>query len=300
MQRACVCTHGWCSTPATGCLPACSEYHATDDSDEGDDDELIDAHVDDDGVEAERARRHKPLQRQQQQRTDSSRGASTGRARGRSKARSSSTRAAADGAAGEGPPPAGGAALASPGSAAGGRGKRGGSKRSRSRSSADSGAAISEGEEALDELEEELYRDPDTDSEDEYDDADDDFYNRRVAKWQAGLASSSSRQARRAAAGEPSAAADGQEDEEAMEDEEADVEFEGGLVVPGRVYGALFDYQRTAVKWLWELHQQRAGGILGDEMGLGKVCPRILNACMHASKHAWSPTPAIGCVRLSP
>jgi hypothetical protein len=25
------------------------------------------------------------------------------------------------------------------------------------------------------------------------------------------------------------------------------------------------------VKWLWELHTQRAGGIIGDEMGLGKT-----------------------------
>jgi DNA excision repair protein ERCC-6 len=41
--------------------------------------------------------------------------------------------------------------------------------------------------------------------------------------------------------------------------------------VPGDVYRRLFDYQRTGVKWLWELHAQRAGGIIGDEMGLGKV-----------------------------
>eukprot|EP00775_Hariotina_reticulata_P009427 gene9427-9593_t len=29
--------------------------------------------------------------------------------------------------------------------------------------------------------------------------------------------------------------------------------------------------ERTGVKWLWELHTQRAGGIIGDEMGLGKT-----------------------------
>eukprot|EP00850_Spirogloea_muscicola_P014056 SM000098S25136 [mRNA] locus=s98:436376:442665:+ [translate_table: standard] len=56
----------------------------------------------------------------------------------------------------------------------------------------------------------------------------------------------------------------------ADEDEE-DVVLEGGLRIPGRQYGALFDYQRTGVKWLWELHCQRAGGIIGDEMGLGKT-----------------------------
>lgn len=28
---------------------------------------------------------------------------------------------------------------------------------------------------------------------------------------------------------------------------------------------------QTCVKWMWELHTQRAGGIIGDEMGLGKT-----------------------------
>jgi DNA excision repair protein ERCC-6 len=56
------------------------------------------------------------------------------------------------------------------------------------------------------------------------------------------------------------------------EDEEPeDVEFYGGLRIPGALYARLFDYQRTGVKWLWELHAQRAGGIVGDEMGLGKT-----------------------------
>ena len=30
-------------------------------------------------------------------------------------------------------------------------------------------------------------------------------------------------------------------------------------------------YLLIGVKWLWELHTQRAGGIIGDEMGLGKT-----------------------------
>jgi DNA excision repair protein ERCC-6 len=47
--------------------------------------------------------------------------------------------------------------------------------------------------------------------------------------------------------------------------------FEGGFKVPGSIWSALFGYQRTGVKWLWELHNQRAGGIIGDEMGLGKT-----------------------------
>jgi DNA excision repair protein ERCC-6 len=52
---------------------------------------------------------------------------------------------------------------------------------------------------------------------------------------------------------------------------EADAVFDGGFHVPGWLWSRLFDYQKTAVKWLWELHTQRAGGILGDEMGLGKT-----------------------------
>ena len=31
----------------------------------------------------------------------------------------------------------------------------------------------------------------------------------------------------------------------------------------------VFSYQRVGVGWLWELHCQSAGGIVGDEMGLG-------------------------------
>ncbi|KAL6626552.1 hypothetical protein ACP70R_030278 [Stipagrostis hirtigluma subsp. patula] len=47
--------------------------------------------------------------------------------------------------------------------------------------------------------------------------------------------------------------------------------LEGGLRIPGTIYEQLFDYQKVGVQWLWELHCQRAGGIIGDEMGLGKT-----------------------------
>ena len=30
-------------------------------------------------------------------------------------------------------------------------------------------------------------------------------------------------------------------------------------------------FRWAGVKWMWELHTQRAGGIVGDEMGLGKT-----------------------------
>ena len=50
------------------------------------------------------------------------------------------------------------------------------------------------------------------------------------------------------------------------EDLTKSIELDGGFKVPMFVYSRLYDYQRTGVKWLWELYCQRAGGIVGDEM----------------------------------
>ncbi|GAX81674.1 hypothetical protein CEUSTIGMA_g9102.t1 [Chlamydomonas eustigma] len=62
------------------------------------------------------------------------------------------------------------------------------------------------------------------------------------------------------------------ENYESAEDSEQDyVKFDGGFKIPTYLYSRLFPYQQTAVKWLWELRNQRTGGILGDEMGLGKT-----------------------------
>ena len=44
------------------------------------------------------------------------------------------------------------------------------------------------------------------------------------------------------------------------------VMHDGGLVIPGWMNNRLFGYQRTGVRWMWELHRQEAGGIVGDEM----------------------------------
>jgi DNA excision repair protein ERCC-6 len=80
---------------------------------------------------------------------------------------------------------------------------------------------------------------------------------------------------------EGGAADSGEEDGEMAEssdDAEAvqeDVEFSGGFRVPRALYDRLFPYQRTAVKWMWELHCQEAGGIIGDEMGLGKTVQTV-------------------------
>ena len=64
-----------------------------------------------------------------------------------------------------------------------------------------------------------------------------------------------------------------------QETDSDDVVFDGGLRVPGNIYDNLLDYQQVGLKWLWELHSQRAGGIVGDEMGLGKTIQLIALMC---------------------
>jgi hypothetical protein len=49
-------------------------------------------------------------------------------------------------------------------------------------------------------------------------------------------------------------------------DEGEEVLFSGGYRLPAQLYDNLFDYQKTGVRWMWELHRQNAGGIIGDEM----------------------------------
>ncbi len=46
------------------------------------------------------------------------------------------------------------------------------------------------------------------------------------------------------------------------------VSFQDGLNIPAWINDRLFGYQRTALRWLWELHLQQAGGVVGDEMGM--------------------------------
>ncbi|XP_047315447.1 protein CHROMATIN REMODELING 8 isoform X2 [Impatiens glandulifera] len=62
-----------------------------------------------------------------------------------------------------------------------------------------------------------------------------------------------------------------QEDGNDLDSENPFVTLEGGLNIPNTIYDKLFDYQKVGVQWLWELHCQRAGGVIGDEMGLGKT-----------------------------
>lgn len=42
-----------------------------------------------------------------------------------------------------------------------------------------------------------------------------------------------------------------------------DYEMETGLKVPKQIWSKLYEFQKTGVKWLWELHLQKCGGILG-------------------------------------
>jgi SNF2 family DNA or RNA helicase len=44
------------------------------------------------------------------------------------------------------------------------------------------------------------------------------------------------------------------------------VRFDGGFALQASTYDRLFPYQQVGVKWLWELHVQRAGGELPSPM----------------------------------
>ena len=69
-----------------------------------------------------------------------------------------------------------------------------------------------------------------------------------------------------------------------------DHHLDNGLKLPGDIYPALFDYQKTGVKWLGELYCQQVGGIVGDEMGLGKTIQIIsFLASLHYSKRLTKP-----------
>ncbi|KAG0648242.1 ATP-dependent helicase rad26 [Hyphodiscus hymeniophilus] len=69
-----------------------------------------------------------------------------------------------------------------------------------------------------------------------------------------------------------------------------DHQLDNDLKLPGDVYPALFDYQKTGVQWLGELYTQQVGGIVGDEMGLGKTIQIIsFLAALHFSKKLTRP-----------
>jgi DNA excision repair protein ERCC-6 len=120
------------------------------------------------------------------------------------------------------------------------------------------------------------------------DDGNERLYRKRVDKWSTDRAAAR----KRAREKNPEAVAEEEEAEECFQPHptEPDTAFDGGFRVPGDIYPALFDYQKTGVQWLWELYQQNVGGIVGDEMGLGKTIQAIgFVAGLHYSKKLTKP-----------
>ncbi|KAF5301146.1 hypothetical protein FQR65_LT08976 [Abscondita terminalis] len=64
--------------------------------------------------------------------------------------------------------------------------------------------------------------------------------------------------------------------DEESDDVQPDVEIQGGLKIPYKMWINLYSYQQEGIKWLWDIHQQSTGGLLGDEMGLGKTVQIIV------------------------
>lgn len=58
-----------------------------------------------------------------------------------------------------------------------------------------------------------------------------------------------------------------------------------GFKIPLEIWDKLFKYQKVGVQWLYELNETPCGGILGDEMGMGKTIQVIaFLAAVHVSK----------------
>ncbi|VDP12559.1 unnamed protein product, partial [Onchocerca flexuosa] len=88
----------------------------------------------------------------------------------------------------------------------------------------------------------------------ERDDADDDYFKRRIQAYFARL--------------ELSKIENG---ENKLQEENDFHELKNDIKIPNDCWEKLYKYQKTGVRWLNELHNQCVGGILADEMGLGKT-----------------------------
>jgi DNA excision repair protein ERCC-6 len=120
------------------------------------------------------------------------------------------------------------------------------------------------------------------------DDGNEGLYRKRVEKWARNRAAAR----RRAKEVNGETVTEDEDDEECYlpHPTEPDTTFDGGFRIPGDIYPALFDYQKTGVQWLWELYSQSVGGIIGDEMGLGKTIQAIsFVAGLHYSKRLIKP-----------
>ena len=116
------------------------------------------------------------------------------------------------------------------------------------------------------------------------DDGNERLYRKRLLSW----TTNRSTARRRAREKQGIVIAEEEEDDEECylpHPTEPDTQFDNGFRIPGDIYPALFDYQKTGVQWLWELYSQNVGGIIGDEMGLGKTIQAIsFVAGLHYSK----------------
>ncbi|KAI0448151.1 SNF2 family N-terminal domain-containing protein [Xylaria telfairii] len=118
-------------------------------------------------------------------------------------------------------------------------------------------------------------------------------YQRRLTDWVDRRSRARLRRQQAGNAGEHAEEqAEDQEDHEWFKPspDEPDHHLKHGLKLPGDIYPALFDYQKTGVQWLAELYAQQVGGIIGDEMGLGKTVQIIsFIAALHYSKRLDKP-----------
>jgi DNA excision repair protein ERCC-6 len=124
------------------------------------------------------------------------------------------------------------------------------------------------------------------------DDGNEQMYQTRLKKWVDSRSAARRRKLQQNQATEEELDAERADEEEWFKPcpDAPDHQFENDLKLPGDIYPALFDYQKTGVQWLGELYAQQVGGIIGDEMGLGKTIQIIsFLAGLHYSKKLTKP-----------
>jgi DNA excision repair protein ERCC-6 len=124
------------------------------------------------------------------------------------------------------------------------------------------------------------------------DDGNEQMYQARLKRWVQKRSAARRRKLEQNEATEEEHAAENADEEEWFKPcpDAPDHQFENDIKLPGDIYPALFDYQKTGVQWLGELYSQQVGGIVGDEMGLGKTIQIIsFLAGLHYSKKLTKP-----------
>ncbi|KAF2280212.1 DNA repair and recombination protein RAD26 [Westerdykella ornata] len=121
------------------------------------------------------------------------------------------------------------------------------------------------------------------------DDGNEKLYKRRLRSWMKNRAEAR-RRAQEKQGGQVDTTDEGEDECYLPHPTYPDAELGEGFRIPGDIYPALFDYQKTGVQWLYELYTQNVGGIVGDEMGLGKTIQAIAYiAGLHYSKKLTKP-----------